>query len=100
MAKLKLKNLSNIGDVLTCEELKHIYGGEGSGSGSYIDPCSSVVIIDPPFAAEKSGACSSKSKGATCQFDITVLGSPTTMYGICEEGCYKKKTTLLCASSS
>jgi len=33
MAKLKLKNLSNIGDVLTCEELKHIYGGEvGSGS--------------------------------------------------------------------
>ena len=37
MAKLKLRNLSNIGDVLTCEELKHIYGREGSGSGSYID---------------------------------------------------------------
>lgn len=33
MAKLKLKNLSNIGDVLTSEELKLIYGGTGSGSG-------------------------------------------------------------------
>jgi natural product precursor len=33
MAKLKLKNLSNIGDILTSEELKHVYGGEvDSGS--------------------------------------------------------------------
>ena len=31
MAKLKLKNLSNIGDVLTSGELKFIYGG-ASGS--------------------------------------------------------------------
>jgi len=37
MAKLKLRNLSNIGDILTSDELKHVYGGEGSGSGSYID---------------------------------------------------------------
>ena len=34
MKKLKLKNLSAIGNVLTSEELKHVYGGSGSGSGS------------------------------------------------------------------
>lgn len=33
MKKLKLKNLSAIGNVLTSEELKHVYGGIGSGNG-------------------------------------------------------------------
>lgn len=31
MKKLKLKNLANVGNVLTSEELKHVYGGIGSG---------------------------------------------------------------------
>jgi natural product precursor len=102
MKKLKLKNLSKVGDVLTSEELKHIYGGDGSGSASGCepDPCSSVVVIDPPFAAEKYGACAGKSKGTTCDFTISVLGEPQTLYGICLEGCYKKKTELLCTTSS
>lgn len=40
MAKLKFKNLSGIGDVLTSEELKHIYGGEdGSENGSSCGTC-------------------------------------------------------------
>lgn len=34
MKKLKLKNLSVIGNVLTSEELKHVYGGTGS-EGTY-----------------------------------------------------------------
>lgn len=44
MAKLKLKNLSNIGDVLTSEELKHIYGGDGSGSGVGSEPISCFCV--------------------------------------------------------
>ena len=34
MKKLKLKNLANVGNVLTSEELKHVYGGIGSGGNS------------------------------------------------------------------
>lgn len=36
MEKLKLKNLANIGNVLTSDELKRVYSnvGDGSGSGS------------------------------------------------------------------
>lgn len=33
MKKLKLKNLSAIGNVLTSEELKHVYGGSAGVSG-------------------------------------------------------------------
>ena len=32
MKKLKLKNLSKAGNVLTSEELKHVYGGCGNGN--------------------------------------------------------------------
>jgi hypothetical protein len=32
MVKLKFKQWSNVGDVLTSEELKHVCGGLGSGS--------------------------------------------------------------------
>ncbi len=34
MTKLKLKIQSGLGEVLTKEELKHVFGGSGSGSGS------------------------------------------------------------------
>lgn len=36
MAKLKFEKWSNVGDVLTSEELKHVCGGMGNGSGEQI----------------------------------------------------------------
>ena len=36
MKKLKFKTWLNLGDVLTIEELKHVFGGIGSGSGEQI----------------------------------------------------------------
>lgn len=34
MEKLKFKNLATVGDVLSPEELKRVYGGSGSGSNN------------------------------------------------------------------
>ena len=45
MKKLKLKNLSAIGNVLTSEELKHVYGGAGSGSGGSGYQCTIMYDI-------------------------------------------------------
>jgi natural product precursor len=56
MKKLKLKNLSKVGDVLTSEELKHIYGGDGSGSGSSCGTCRCYIqFSDGSEKMEKLG---------------------------------------------
>ena len=39
MTKLKLKNWSHVGVALTSEELKLVYGGEGSGSTQSCGTC-------------------------------------------------------------
>jgi len=48
MTKLKLKNWSKVGDALTSEDLKHVYGGgtaSGSGTGSRHKSCVCVYTV-------------------------------------------------------
>jgi len=47
MEKLKFKNLATVGDVLSPEELKRVYGGSGSGSnnGSLKPECICVYSV-------------------------------------------------------
>lgn len=91
MEKLKLKNLSKVGDVLTSEELKLIYGGVGSGSGSGNSPINCVCIFtvanDPlstipyemsePITAYTNADCKS-----LCEKKCTVVG-----ISCCEAAC-------------
>ena len=54
MKKLKLNLSPNLGEVLTKDELKHVFGGgSGSGSGSSSD-------------TSESCGCSGKAPGASC----------------------------------
>jgi hypothetical protein len=64
MKKLKLAVLNDIGEVLTREELKKVFGGETSGSGS----------------TPKIDACKGKSSGSSCSFTDS---NGATSYGKC-----------------
>lgn len=56
MAKLKLKNLSNIGDVLTNEELKSISGG----TGRWVCYCT-ILKVDGNYYTSEIGSIFSES---------------------------------------
>lgn len=81
MKKLKLKNLANVGNVLTSEELKHVYGGTGSGgygsggsgnactlfctySGDPLNPIpyETIEVIAVSTLADCLDACTRKSR--------------------------------------
>ena len=60
MKKLKLEFSPNLGEVLTKEELKHVFGGgSGSGSGSESSSCSTSSPL------EECG-CNGKKIGDKC----------------------------------
>ncbi len=67
MEKLKLKSSQKIGTVLSDEELKHVYGGTGSGSN--VGRCS--VHLTCPDGKELSitdciGSCTSSYEYIKC----------------------------------
>ncbi len=58
MKKFKFKNSSDIGDVLTREEIKHVFGGNyGGSSGS--KPCS---------GKGEGAPCEWKNRWGTCRY--------------------------------
>jgi len=57
MGKLKLKMSSDIGDILTREELKRVFGGTGSGSGSGTTICSATCTGSSSISLNCDGTC-------------------------------------------
>lgn len=49
MKKLRFELSPNLGEVLTRNELKYVFGGSGSGSGNETDgPCEKTAGCPPP----------------------------------------------------
>lgn len=96
MVKLKFKQWSNVGDVLTSEELKHVCGGLSSGSddGDDCEPGVSNTLNPLPGQVE---ACSGGNNGSKCSFQWYVVGKPYIFTGTCKPYCINKKITLACA---
>ncbi len=84
MKKLKLKNLSAIGNVLTSEELRHVYGGNGSGGSGYVCTLICTYSEDPlnpiPYETTEVIAVSTLS---AC-LDACVRKSRSNGYSACD----------------
>ena len=81
MVKLKLKMPSDIGDILTREELKHVFGGSGSGSDR--DEFGSDNLSKDKCgrgSTHKIDACKNHSELSKCCFHSS---SGTIEYGKC-----------------
>ncbi len=96
MVKLKFKKWSNVGDVLTCEELKHVCGGMSSG-GSTGEDCEPGVGNTLKPINGQGGACINKHSGDYCSFQGYLNGNPHLFTGICKPFCIDKKITLACS---
>lgn len=85
MAKLKIKQWSNVGDILTSEELKHVCGGVGSGNNGSGCPTGGVA-----GSGESWEACRGKKWGDPCSFiaPIPYQAKRKTYYGNCHFDMY------------
>jgi len=86
MKKLKLNISSNVGDVLTSEELKHVLGGETNGSGSGSGGTSS--------GSPKIDACKGKKQKDPCEF---IGRHGYRNYGCCQYNSLALTVTLYCS---
>ena len=96
MVKLKFKQWSNVGDVLTSEELKHVCGGMGSG-GDIGDDCEPDVGNTLNPISGQVPACSGSNNGDWCSFWGYLVGEQHLFTGTCKPYCINKKITLACA---
>ena len=62
MRKLKLNIPSSVGDVLTSEELKHVLGGEGSGS----EPEPTYCYVTCPSGSKEDRVAAICTNGGGC----------------------------------
>ena len=88
MVKLKLKMPSDIGDVLTREELKNVFGGTGSsswnGSGTEFGNGSGGKCGGN--SSSLSSSCAHKSVGDICSYCIMAgTDYEKLVFGICKE---------------
>ena len=76
MAKLKFEKWSNVGDVLTNEELKHVCGGMSNGTSAYCVSCvlkleNGIDMVIPCDSLQNQSNCNAGCISQCTQYNHT-----------------------------